>query len=354
MSLLESPDTYRQLDPSGMLRHLHQFPEQCQRAWHAATEFNYPRDYLKVEKVVIAGMGGSAIGGDFVRRLAMLENTRPVWVHRDYGLPPFVDRNTLLIFSSYSGNTEETLSCFDEALRTQARKIVLTTGGKLKALAEKERVPSLIIDYESPPRAAFPHSFISLLGIFHSLRLLDDKSADMKETLTVMKRIEDGVSEKVPLDGNLAKQLAADLFGRLAVIYGAGLLSEVALRWKGQINENSKAWAFHEVFPELNHNAVVGYPLPAETRQKAMVLLLHSASLHPRTSLRYEVTGELLATAGIKHRQVESIGHSALAQMIGMVLLGDYVSFYLAMLNRTDPTPVPVIDTLKSRLVQSE
>jgi glucose/mannose-6-phosphate isomerase len=354
MSLLESPDTYRQLDPSGMLRHLHQFPEQCQRAWHTATDFNYPRDYVKVEKVVIAGMGGSAIGGDFVRRLAMLENSRPVWVHRDYGLPPYVDRNTLLIFSSYSGNTEETLSCFSESGRTQAKKIVLTTGGKLKALAEKERIPVLTIDYEAPPRAAFAHSFVSLLGILHSLRVLEDKSADMKESLAVMKRIEDGVLEKVPLDANVAKQLAADLFGRLAVIYGAGLLSDVALRWKSQINENSKAWAFHEVFPELNHNAVVGYPLPAETRQKAMVVLLHSPSLHPRTSLRYEVTSEILTKAGIRHKKVESSGRSALAQMIGMVLLGDYVSFYLAMLNRTDPTPVPVIDMLKSRLAQSE
>lgn len=354
MSILESPETYRQLDPSGMLGHLRQFPEQCQRAWHNATDFSYPRDYLKVDKVVIAGMGGSAIGADLVRRLAMLENTLPVWVHRDYGLPPFVDRNTLLIFSSYSGNTEETLSCFSDSLRTQAKKMVLTTGGKLKALAEKERIPVLTIDYEAPPRAAFSHSFVSLLGIFHSLRFLEDKSADMKESLGVMKRIEDSVSEKTPLDSNPAKQLAADLFGRLAVIYGAGLLSDVAFRWKTQVNENSKAWAFHEVFPELNHNAVVGYPLPAETRQKVMVVLLHSASLHPRTSIRYQVTSEILTKAGVKHKTVEATGKSPLAQMIGLVLLGDYVSFYLAMLNRTDPMPVPVIDTLKSRLAESQ
>ncbi len=232
--------------------------------------------------------------------------------------------------------------------------MVLTTGGKLKALAEKERIPVLTIDYEAPPRAAFSHSFVSLLGIFHSLRFLEDKSADMKESLAVMKRIEDIVSEKTALDSNPAKQLAADLFGRLAVIYGAGLLSDVAFRWKTQVNENSKAWAFHEVFPELNHNAVVGYPLPAETRQKVMVVLLHSASLHPRTSIRYQVTSEILTKAGVKHKTVEATGKSPLAQMIGLVLLGDYVSFYLAMLNRTDPMPVPVIDTLKSRLAESQ
>ena len=337
-----------------MLGHLRQFPEQCQRAWHNATDFGYPRDYLKVDKVVIAGMGGSAIGADLVRRLAMLENTLPVWVHRDYGLPPFVDRNTLLIFSSYSGNTEETLSCFNDSLRTQAKKMALTTGGKLKALAEKERIPVLTIDYEAPPRAAFSHSFMSLLGIFHSLRFLQDKSDDMKESLGVMKRIEGIVSERTPLDSNLAKQLAADLFGRLAVIYGAGLLTEVAQRWKTQINENSKAWAFYEAFPELNHNAVVGYQFPAETRQMAVAVLLHSASLHPRTSIRYQVTGEILSKTGIKYKRIEATGNSPLAQMMGLVLLGDYVSFYLALLNRTDPMPVPVIDTLKSRLAESQ
>jgi glucose/mannose-6-phosphate isomerase len=140
----------------------------------------------------------------------------------------------------------------------------------------------------------------------------------------------------------------------LAVIYGAGLLSDVALRWKTQVNENSKAWAFHEVFPELNHNAVVGYPFPDEQRHKVMVVLLHSASLHPRISTRYHVTGEILTKAGIKHKRIEATGRSPLAQMIGLVLLGDYVSYYLAMLNRTDPMPVQVIDTLKSRLAQSE
>ncbi|MDM7999262.1 MAG: bifunctional phosphoglucose/phosphomannose isomerase [Dehalococcoidia bacterium] len=354
MSILESPETYRLLDQSGMIRHLLQFPEECQRAWHNATSFNYPRDYLKVDKVVIAGMGGSAIGGDFVRRLAMLENTLPVWVHRDYGLPPFVDRNTLIIFSSYSGNTEETLSCFNESLRTQAKKMVLTSGGKLKSLAEKERIPVLTIDYEAPPRAAFSHSFLSLLGIFHALRLLQDKSADVKESLAIMKRVQEGASDKTPLESNLAKQLAADFFGRLAVIYGASLLSEVAFRWKTQVNENSKSWAFHEVFPELNHNAVVGYPLPSEIRDKVMVVMLHAPSLHPRISVRYQVTSEILTKAGIRNKRVEAIGRSALAQMIGLVLLGDYVSYYLAMLNRTDPTPVAVIDTLKSRLAQME
>lgn len=350
MTILDNPETYRQLDPAGMLQHLHQFPDQCQRAWQRAIEFSLPKEYAKVDNVVVVGMGGSAIGGDFVRRLAIIENTVPVSVHRDYGLPPFVNRNTLLIFSSYSGNTEETLSSFIESIQTPAKKIAITAGGKLKDLADKERVPTITIDYQAPPRAAFPYSFLSLLGIFHNLRLLQNKADDIREMLQVLQRLEPSILETTPLDSNPAKRLAADLYGRMVIVYGSGMLSEVALRWKGQLNENSKTWAFCEILPELNHNSVVGYQFPSETRRSTMAVLLHSASLHRRVSIRYQFTTEILTNAGIAYRTVEATGQSPLAQMMGLVILGDYVSLYLAMLNRVDPTQVAAIDYLKSRL----
>jgi len=336
-----------------MLGHLHRFPEECRRAWDNSMRLGLPSEYASVNKVVISGMGGSAIGGEFIRRLAVLDNSVPVAVHRDYGLPPFVDRDTLLIFSSYSGNTEETISCFTESLSTPARKLAITTGGKLKELAQQEGFPVLAIDYASPPRAAFPHSFVSLLGIFNALGLIRDKTADSQETLQVLGSIAGQAGQGVPLASNPAKQLATQLHGRVTVVYGAGLLTEVAQRWKTQINENSKAWAFHEALPELNHNAVVGYQFPPEVGAGAVVVLLHSPLLHQRVSLRYHLTQELLARQAVKHRMVEATGRSALAQMLGMVLLGDYVSLYLAMLNGVDPTGVPQIDYLKSRLSQS-
>jgi glucose/mannose-6-phosphate isomerase len=335
-----------------MLQHLHEFPEQCQRAWQKALKFDLPRDYARVDKAIILGMGGSAIGGELVRRLTLLENRLPVWVHRDYHLPPFLDRNTLLIASSYSGNTEETLSSFAESLKIPSKKLVLTKGGKLKELAEKEGIPVFLIDYEAPPRAAFHHSFISLLGIFHKLGLLEDKSADLKEAMQVLSKLSAELVESMPLISNPAKRLATKLSGKLAVIYGAGILSEVAQRWKTQLNENSKAWAFYEVFPELNHNAVVGYEFPPETRERILVVLLHSSLLHTRISISYRLTIEILAKAGVSYELVEAMGKSPLAQMMGLVLLGDYVSFYLAILNSVDPTPVASIDYLKSRLAE--
>jgi glucose/mannose-6-phosphate isomerase len=298
-------------------------------------------------------MGGSAIGGDFVRRLAMSESKAPVWVHRDYSLPAFVDANTLVIASSYSGNTEETLSAFTRSLGTRARKLAMTSGGKLKDLAEKEGIPVFIIDYKAPPRAAFPHSFVPLVGIFQKLGLLADKSADLQEAVGVLRKLSEDLIETNPVASNPAKQLASRLRGRVAVIYGAGMLSEVARRWKGEFNENSKAWAFFEGFPELNHNAVVGYEFPREAKDRIIVFMMRSSSLHPRILLRYDITARLLAQAGITCECVEASGRSALAQMLSLVLLGDYASFYLSMLNEVDPTSTSAIDFVKQSLAQS-
>jgi glucose/mannose-6-phosphate isomerase len=349
---LDDPMIYRQTDSLGMLTHLHNFPEQCQQAWEKIMNFDLPREYKGIERVIILGMGGSAIGGDVVRRLALAESKAPVWVHRDYGLPPFLDESALVIASSYSGNTEETLSAFTQSLKAKAKKLVLTSGGKLKQLAEREGIPVFVIDYRAPPRAAFPHSFIPLVGVFQKLGLLKDKSAELKEGLQILNKLAKDLIETAPLLSNPAKQLAAKLRGHVVVIYGAELLSEVARRWKTQLNENSKTMAFFELFPELNHNAVSGYDFPPELKDKLFVALLHSALLNSRNQLRYEATAQLLAKAKIRHEVVEATGASAIAQVISLILFGDYTSFYLAVLNGVDPTPIDSIDFIKKYLAQ--
>jgi glucose/mannose-6-phosphate isomerase len=350
---LDNVSAYRQFDKLGMLGHLHAFPEQCQKAWENVLKFELPHLHTRIANVVILGMGGSAIGGDFVRRLALAESRSPVWVHRDYGLPAFVDDNTLVIASSYSGNTEETLSAFTKSLGTQSKKLAITSGGKLKNLAEREGIPVFVIDYQAPPRAAFPHSFVPLVGIFQKLGLLADKSTDLQEAVGVLKRLSGELIETTPIASNPAKQLADKLRGRVAVIYGGEILSEVARRWKGEFNENSKAWAFFESFPELNHNAVVGYEFPDQVKDRILVFMLRSPSLHPRILLRYDITTNLLARGGIAHESIEARGKSALAQMLSLVLLGDYASFYLSMLNEVDPTSTDAIDFVKQSLAQS-
>ncbi len=348
---LDDPQIYKDLDPAGMLARIREMPRQCQQAWQMAMGFQLPSDYSEVNKVVILGMGGSAIGGDLVKGLAG-EARVPILVQRDYRLPAFVDARTLVIASSYSGETEETLSAFAGALATESKKLVITTGGKMKAAAEQRHVPVFSFSYKAQPRAALGFSLFPILCFLQRLGFLSDRSADVAETVRALEEMSRRMNEFVPVSSNPAKQLAQRLHGRLPVIYGEGATAEVAHRWKTQFNENSKAWAFYEVFSELNHNAVVGYEFPKEIVERVRVVLLRTPSLEPRMRLRYRVTGELLDRAGVGHEFVDGTGSSALSQVMGLVLHGDYVSYYLAILYLIDPSPVKVIDYLKAQLAK--
>ncbi len=347
---LDDPQAYKQYDPEGMLIHLHKMPKLCQQAWRMTMNFDLPQDYSKVSEVVILGMGGSAIGSDLVSNLVASEAKLPIIIHRDYNLPAFIDNKTLVIASSYSGMTEETLSSFEQALETDSKKLVITTGGKLKAMAEERNIPVFSFDYKAQPRAALPFSFLPILGFLQRLGFIKDKSADVAETVTALEKLSRRINEGVSLSQNQAKQLANRLYGHLPIIYGADILSEVAHRWKTQLNENSKAWAFYEVFPELDHNAVVGYQFPPELVSKIVVVLLQSAYLPKCIQLRYQVTCQLLEQAKVSYQIVEGEGTSPLSQMMSLVLFGDYVSYYLAILYKIDPSPVEAIDYLKEQL----
>jgi glucose/mannose-6-phosphate isomerase len=353
MTDLDDLTIHQRLDPGGMLAQLKGLPQQCHAAWNKALQFKLPTEYRDADKVVILGMGGSAIGGDLLRSLTHRLNRPLVFVLRDYDLPPFVDNRTLVIASSYSGNTEETLSAFSQALNTRCHKLALTTGGKLREMAAKAGVPVFTIDHVSPPRAALGYSLMPLIAFFQQLGFFEDKSAEVAEMLKTLEELLSKWNEAAPTDSNLAKQLTRSLHGKIVVIYGAGILSEVAHRWKTQINENSKAWAFFETLPELDHNAVVGYELPHELASNIFVVLLRSSHVHPRTLVRYEVTAELLKQNGISHQFVDAYGESEFAHMMGLVYLGDWVSYYLALLYQVDPTPVRVIDYLKKRLSEA-
>ncbi len=347
---LNNIEIYQRYDSGGMRVHLRNLPQQCRKAWLKASEFVLPADFENIDKVVVCGMGGSAIGGDLLRSLASRLNKPLVFVNRDYDLPAFVDSRTLVIASSYSGNTEETLCAFSQALKINCKRLAVTTGGDLKSLARKNRVPVFDIDYISQPRAALGYSFIPLIALMVKLGFLKDKSTEVEGMAQMLESLSDNLAEDVPTPLNPAKRLAKKIFGRLVVIYGAGILSPVAQRWKGQFNENSKSWSFYETFSELNHNAVVGYEFPREIADRVYVILRRCPSLHPRIMARYQITGEILRKAGVEHEVVDSQGEDDLAQMMSLVFLGDWVSYYLAVLYQTDPTPVKAIEYLKGRL----
>jgi len=350
---LDNLEYYKKGDPSDMLRHIHDIPELCRKAWIQAQALDLPHDYKNINKIVILGMGGSAIGGDLLSSLVVNECRVPISVHRGYALPAFVDDDTLVIASSYSGMTEETLFAFKPLLETGAKKLVMTSGGQLGKMAQDNGIPAFIFDYKSPPRAALPLSLIALIGIVNKLGLVGDKSADVAEACAVLSELNDKINETVPESRNLVKQIAGKLFGNMAVIYGAEYLSEVAARWKIQVNENAKAWAFNAAFPELNHNAASGYEFPVEISKRTLVVMLRSDGLHPRVLLRYGITGKILDKAGVKYEIVDASGGSKLAQMMSLILMGDYVSYYLALLYGTDPYPIKAVEYLKSELGKS-
>ena len=349
---LDALNNYERLDPSDMISRIGDMPQQCRKAWATASSLPLPPDYTDVDKIVILGMGGSAIGGDMVASLACDEARTLILVHRDYDLPRWVDDRTLVIASSYSGNTEETLSAFEQSLETPAKKLAITTGGRLGDIAAKNGIPLFLFHYKAEPRAAFGYSFFSILAFIRSLNLILLDTEDVDETINLLEEMTSKWDKSILLGSNPAKQLAAEIYDRVVAVYGAGALSKVADRWKAQINECSKSWASTEHFPELNHNAVVGYEFPRRLGGAAFVVMLRPNTLHPRVKVRYDVTCELLDKAGVPHKMVEAEGKSLLGQLMSTVLYGDYVSYYLAILNEVDPSPVEPIDYLKNRLAE--
>jgi glucose/mannose-6-phosphate isomerase len=351
-AILDDAEARARLDPGGMGAAVHGLPEQCRTAWEEARRLELPAAYREIDRIVILGMGGSAIGGDIFRLLLAQESAVPVLNQRHYDLPSCADGRALLIASSFSGNTEETLSAFERGLVTEAKKLAITTGGRLLATARANGVPAFVFQFSGEPRAALGYGLIPLLAVAEGIGLMQGVARDVDEAVAAMESLRSRIGEDVPLADNAAKQLAARLVGRLPVVYGAEVLTEVAHRWKTQLNESAKIWAFYEQLPEASHNAIVSCGLPEEVAGLVLAVYLRSLDFHPRVSLHLEFNQRALAEAKVEYAEVRAEGRSALAQAMTCVLMGDYVSYYLALLNGVDPTPTTVIDNLKAWLGQ--
>ncbi len=352
---LDDKELIRQTDPSAMLAHIRGFPQHCRNAWDQVQAWRAPADWGEIQHILITGMGGSAIGGVLLAGLVADESRVPISVWRNYGLPAYVQGpENLVVACSYSGNTEETLSTFREALKRGATVAAITTGGKLAALAEESDAAVVRFDYESQPRAALGHAFFHLLGAVSQAISLPDYGKDVSEAVQVMKAWQAEIAPEVGTGENAAKQLARRAEGRQLVVLGAGPLAGVANRWKTQINENAKQWAFFEMMPELNHNTVCGFGMPEAVPDHTLVVMLRSEADPPRLQARWDVTAELLEREGVPTEMVYGRGESTLSQILSLIHFGDVVSLYLAVLNEVDPTPVESIAFLKQRLAEAQ
>ena len=337
----------KKVDAENMFLHIENFSQNCLDAWNQMRDFAPPSFYIKPNKFVILGMGGSGVSGDVVKDLLRDSNVVLEVVH-DYDVPGWVDKDTLVIANSYSGNTEETLSAFMSAKEKGAKLLVVTTGGKLKMLADKLKVPCIEFHYDAMPRAAFAHLFVALLTIFVKIGRLELSDSDFKNSINTLNEYSEKFKISNRTSTNPAKTLANKIYDLTPVIYSSGNLSSVGKRFKEQLNENAKNFAFHEVFPELNHNDLEGYHHP---KHEIIVLMLESNYDFDRVIKRQNITAEILRRNKVKFERIKFLPcDSPLSEILVGTLFGDYVSYYLAILNREDPSSIRNIKYLKSEL----
>lgn len=347
---LNDRDLFARLDKQDMLREIDGLPDQLQNAWSLAQGQPLP-DWSGIRQVLIGGMGGSAIGGDLLATYAAPLCRVPVAVNRNYGLPAWArGEETLVIASSHSGNTEETLDTFEQALENGCRCLAVTRGGRLAEAAEAAGVPTWRFEHAGQPRAAVGYSFGLLLGLLARLGLLPDPAEELQGAIQAMRAQQVSIGAEVPDDLNPAKRMAGQLYGRYVVVFGADILEPVARRWKGQISEVAKAAAAFEALPEADHNTLAGVNNPDEILPRVMMLFLRAASYHPRNRLRTQLTKQGFMLEGIGTDFIEAVGETRLAQQWTALHFGDYSAYYLAMAYGEDPTPVEAIESLKSEM----
>jgi glucose/mannose-6-phosphate isomerase len=307
-----------------------------------------PADYSRVQVVVFLGMGGSAIGGDLLRCYLSDVIKVPIVVNRDYGNPAFVGRDALVIASSYSGNTEETLSAYHEAKERGAKLLCVTSGGELARCAQADDVPQVTIPQGYPPRTALAYLSMPPLAVLEKLGLVPAQERAIEEATGLLASLaaEYGKAQQ----GNVALSVAERLKGKLPLVYTANAFEVVGMRWRGQLSENSKVLAYSSTLPEMNHNEIVGWGLLKPVQRMVQVVLLRDSGDHARVQVRMEFIKEFIARYSSAPVELFAQGRSRLARILSLIHLGDWVSYYLALYNGVDPTPVENIDLLKEHL----
>lgn len=351
MANLDNTKAIQQLDRENMLGNIQDFPDQVEKCWADWQKISIPTHYINAKSILILGMGGSAQGGGIVANLAEKESKIPIVSLRDYDIPGWVDKNTLIIAASYSGNTEETLTGFIQASKITDKLITIATGGKLESLGSQKKSIHYQIHYGSNPRAAMPYILTSILAIIKKLNVMEISDDDIKEAVLLLRALQKKIDIEIVERRNSAKVLATKLQGKIPVIIGGGTLTDVARRWKGQFNENSKNLAYFEILPEVNHNALLGLESPEALKKNVFFIILGSKYDHERNKIRQNLTASILQQ---KRYNVETVmiqpSGNPISETLQTILFGDYVSYYLAILNDVQPAGNGMIDEFKDKL----
>jgi glucose/mannose-6-phosphate isomerase len=342
---------HQTLDPDDMLGLVSSFPTQMEDAWQRGADFTGSVTLGPAQKVVVFGMGGSAIGGDMVRSFLGDRLEVPLHVNRHYAVPPSLLTDALLVFSSYSGNTGETLTAFDSAIGKGAAAVAITSGGLLEGRCREHGVPVCKIPGGRPPRSAIAYSFMPLLRILAAAGVAPRDENEYLEARTALEELCVRYTSDSPQ--NRAADLAFELVGNLPLIYSAGdLLDAVGRRWSCQFNENGKSLAHYGAFPEINHNEIVGWTALEQVRKKMVVVSLEDREDHPMARAQAEIALDIIEPNAGGVVRIQDLTGQRMQRILSAMILGDFVSVYLAYLNGVDPTPVANIDFLKKRLAE--
>ena len=297
----------------------------------------------RINHVLISGLGGSGIGGTIVSQLIAKDCKLPILVNKDYFVPAYVSENTLAVFSSYSGNTEETLYALELAEAKKAQIVCITSGGKLLEIAKNKGYDYIQIPSGYPPRAAFGFSSVQLLYLFHKYGLISNAfKTQLIASISFLRTEKESIKKE-------AKTVANQLLGKLPIIYSDASFEGVSVRLRQQINENSKMLCWHHAIPEMNHNELVGW---REKNENLAVIILRNETDFDRTQQRIELNKEIINNYTSTIIEIWSKGNSILERAYYLIHLGDWVSSYLADLKQIDSTEVKVIDFLKGELAK--
>jgi len=340
----------QRVDPSGMYALIRDFPRQVEEAIEIGLAASMPRLQKGIDNIVLCGLGGSAIAGDLLKSFLADELKVPFTVNRHYTVPAFVGRRTLVFVSSYSGNTEETIAAHRLAVKRKAKVVCISSNGTTAKLAKRLRQPLITIPGGLPPRAALGYSFFPLLLAMAKLGFIKSKRSQIQETLTLLRKKSVEYADFNSAE-NRALQLAHQVRARVGVIYSSTeRFDAVNTRWRGQVAENGKSLLWGHVLPEMNHNELVGWKVLKEQMREMQVFILRDKDDHQRVKMRMDITKVILSNHTSRITEIWSEGTSLLARMFSLVYLGDWVSYYTAILHGEDPMPVAVIDQLKNEL----
>jgi glucose/mannose-6-phosphate isomerase len=349
--ILDNLERIRRIDKSDMLSFCVEAPRHYAEGAKIAKAVSI--SYPKPQTIIVAGMGGSAIGGELLKDWAKDKIAVPIEVCREYSLPAYADKKTLVFVVSYSGETEESLSIFLDAVKRKCMVVCISSGGVLREFAEKLNIPHLRVPSGMAPRATLPYLFMPLPILLEKMGLISNVASEISETIKILRQVSDSNSPKKPFKDNFSKKLASNICGTVPTVYGFGSYRAVAQRLKTQFNENSKIPAKWESFPELDHNEIVGWEAVKELAKYFSVILIRDDDEPETMRQRIQATKDLMRKESVKVFEIHGIGKSMLAKMSSVICTGDFTSVYLAIMRGIDPTPVKTIVLLKEKMKRS-